>query len=157
MAECNKDEVTKLTIDWYNAFKSTPVIVMDDFQMGMFIKLYMLGDEERLNIWEGMLEKDFLCKLCHKRAESINLNLSGHMKMWLIMLSRSPGELVMWLYFLKLHTIEHNGGEITFEDFMLIFPLGYPSAENMSILWDKQKHNGDNLLDLLQVDKVTSI
>jgi hypothetical protein len=63
-----------------------------------------------------------------------------------IMSNGNPGNLVMWAY--TFHKM-NKGQVLTINDFANEFPMGVPSEEGFSAVWDSQKNsvNGGNLID----------
>ena len=59
----------------------------------------------------------------------------------------TPGDAVMYIYYLAYKAKEKNKDIITFNDFVDIFPMGYFSKKQLEEAWDAQKIGGQNLLD----------
>lgn len=95
------------------------------------------------------LENDAGFMLTHKRAKFIKLNLTTTATIFLSMLERNPGSIVMYLYALKYNQLKYSSEKYSLSDITSIFPMGFLSEESLSKMWALQKVEGKNLLDLI--------
>ena len=137
-------------------FEKTNKQPMDDFTTEMLVKLslsksspYKLPEEE----------KPFLYKLMEKRISVVHdFELDDRTLLFLCCICKSADVCVMYIWYLQYESKKRNMKQISFEDFCLIFPVGFPSEEDLSLLWVKQKVytkglGSDNLLDYPQAGK----
>jgi hypothetical protein len=64
----------------------------------------------------------------------------------------------MYCWYLQYESKKRNMKEISFDNFVEIFPMGFPSEDDLHRLWDAQKvhserMSSDNLLDYPQAGK----
>ena len=126
-------------------------------------KLFMilLSCEER---GEEVPKPDFLefsHEVAEKRAKAINLEINDPALILICFLSDGiPGNIVMYLYFLKQQQLERKVPITVKEMAVSIFPFGFISKNGLSELWEEQKvveENGlnrsrSNLLDLIDFE-----
>jgi hypothetical protein len=105
-----------------------------------------------LNV-EGMpeeLKKQFLYQVIEKRAAYLGLNPDPAFVGFLALILKSPGESTMFLSALKYKDLMCNA-----DDCAKLFPDGFPTDVEWSVLWDKQKTPaGQNGLDLIDWEQV---
>ena len=94
-----------------------------------------------------LLMKDFLYQVIDKRSEYIGLKLNPYTKIFLALLSRSPGTAVMYLYYLKYKHTDDSVMDMT--KLTMLFPVGFPPDVELDRLWDEQKVDEKNLLDII--------
>lgn len=100
-------------------------------------------------------EKPFLLKVIETRIKhSFTFTiLDIRLSFFLCVLSQTPGTAIMYLTYLQYWAKNHQLKVITFDDFCKdIFPMGFPSDEDLHQLWISikvKRENGgsDNLLD----------
>jgi hypothetical protein len=130
---------------------------MDDETSKLMIQLTLApipdNDEE--------MNGQFLCQIVTKRFEALGYTMDIKTKLFLAVLTGSPGTAVMYCHYLAYFCKTHKISHLTFSDFcMQAFPWGFPSDEDLSKLWDEQKvHRNmdqpgtDNLLDYFYASK----
>jgi len=128
---------------WIANFSSAKTEPMSNDLSEIFLRMAR-SERNELEIPSGY--NIYSYKILEKRAEFIGLKLNKYVKMFICMLVRSPGEIIMYLYYLKDYQVK-NKEEITMEIIVRIFPYGFPTDDSLNILWDSQKINGENLLD----------
>lgn len=141
-----KEEAAVKFEKWCTEFHEAEIGPMDDEMTRIFLAVTMA---EMKNGDVPSLEDQFLYKVLDKRAEFIGLKLNKYIKVLLTLLSRSPGVVVMYLYYLK--SKQHPGTELTVEQIARTFPMGFPTEKALEKLWDSQKIGGSNLLDMIQM------
>lgn len=132
---------------WCAQFDKCKNEPMSDGLSNVFIKLTMLEMENGGIPPE--LKTQFLYNVIEKRAEYIGLKLNEYVKAFLTCLVNTPGGAVMYLYYLKSKIKTEE--VITILDISKIFPMGFPSDSESHELWDLQKVEGNNLLDMVDV------
>lgn len=104
-------------------------------------------------------DKPFLYKLLEKRIEVLHsFEVDDRVLLFLCCICRSAGVGVMYCWYLQYQSKRKNTKEISLETFCEIFPMGFPSEDDLSRLWDAQKvktkgMSSDNLLDYPQAGK----
>jgi hypothetical protein len=137
-------------------FQKTKKYPMDDFTTEMLVKL-SLSKNMSYAIPEG--EKPFLYKLMEKRISVIHdFELDERTLVFLCCICKSAGVCVMYAWYLQYESQKRNMKEISLEYFCEIFPMGFPSDDDLHRLWVEQKVNSkglgsDNLLDYPQAGK----
>ena len=137
-------------------FEKTKKEPMDDFVSEMLVKL-ILSKNMSYSIPEG--EKPFLYKLMEKRISVIHdFELDERTLVFLCCICKSAGVCVMYVWYLQYESKKRNMKQISLEDFCEIFPMGFPSEDDLHRLWDSQKvltkgMGSDNLLDYPQAGK----
>jgi len=86
-------------------------------------------------------KKPFLYKLIEKRLSLFTYEIKdSRIILFLAMVAQTPGTAVMYLTYLQYYCKKHNIREITFDNFsMEIFPMGFPSDEDLHTLWEETK------------------
>lgn len=137
-------------------FEKTKKEPMDDFVSEMLVKL-ILSKNMSYSIPEG--EKPFLYKLMEKRISVIHdFELDERTLVFLCCICKSAGVCVMYVWYLQYESKKRNMKQISLENFCEIFPMGFPSEDDLHRLWDSQKVSrkemgSDNLLDYTQAGK----
>lgn len=142
-----QNELKTLFKKWCAQFDKCKNEPMTDGLSKVFIKLTMLEMENGGIPPE--LKTQFLYNVIEKRAEYIGLKLNEYVKAFLTCLVNTPGGSVMYLYYLKSKIKTEE--VITILDISKIFPMGFPSDSESHELWDLQKVEGNNLLDMVDV------
>ena len=121
-----------------------PVVPLDVDQFKVFIGLLTMEEKEINEIYEkggGMLA------LIKGRLESLSYNLDLKTQIILSFICHTPGDAVMYIYYLAYKAKEIKKDFIDFDDFVNIFPMGYFSKPQLDQAWESQKIGGSNLLD----------
>jgi len=113
-------------------------------QFGLFITLLSIEDKEVDELYEKIPPMGHLIK---GRLESLKYTLDKKTQIILSFIVDTPGDAVMYIYYLAYKAKEKNKDIITFNDFVDIFPMGYFSKKQLEEAWDAQKIGGQNLLD----------
>jgi len=128
---------------WVDSFKKAIREPMSMELSKIFINVNLMEMNE-----DGKpLTKEFLYQVIDKRSEYIGIKLNTYVKIFLMCIVRSPGAAVMYLYYLKS---QHNDGSIIdMTKLTRLFPMGFLTADELDRLWDEQKVDGKNLLDMI--------
>jgi len=121
-----------------------PVVPLDPDQFKVFMGLLTMEEKEINEIYEkgsGMLA------LIKGRLESLSYKLDTKTQLMLSFICHTPGDAVMYIYYLAYKAKEIKKNFIDFDDFVNIFPMGYYSKTQLDKAWDAQKIGGSNLLD----------
>jgi hypothetical protein len=113
-------------------------------QFGLFITLLSIEDRELEELYEKIPPMGHLIK---GRLESLKYTLDKKTQIILSFIVDTPGDAVMYIYYLAYKAKQRNKDIITFDDFVDIFPMGYFSKSQLDKAWDAQKRKGQNLLD----------
>jgi len=139
---------------WVDSFKKAKKEPMNIKLSKIFINVNLMEMNKALDMNDSNIElltKDFMYQIIDKRSEFIGLNLNPYVKIFLTFLSRSPGTAVMYLYYLKSQHIDESIIDMT--KLTMLFPMGFPTADELDKLWDEQKVDSNNLLDMLNLKK----
>jgi hypothetical protein len=88
-----------------------------------------------------------------KRIEVLHdFELDERTLLFLCCICKSAGVSVMYIWYLQYKSKKRNIKEISLESFCEIFPVGFPSEDDLHRMWDNQKvlvkgMGSDNLLD----------
>jgi len=93
-----------------------------------------------------------------------NLSISLPMAAWITMVSRSPGEIVMWAWTLRdiilSKGVESKSDPMSLQDWADRFPMGLPSQAMFDYVWESQKvssaPNGNGLDDIRVWKSITA-
>ena len=116
---------------WCQQFKEAPTVPMDN-ELTQLMMAVMLG-----NLNREALEDMFIYKVVSARAPAIGLTLDPKLVDFLTVLCKSPGDSTMYLSLLRQEQAE--GKEANIENFVEMFPWGFPDQQSLSVLWDAQK------------------
>lgn len=107
-------------------------------------------------------EKPHVFRIMEKRLENIfSYTMTDELKLFITILSETPGNSVMYLWYLQYVSKKKNIQHFSLENLASIFPTGFPREKDLKQLWDEQKINrtndfdmfSDNLLDFTQAGK----
>lgn len=131
---------------WTKEFVSKANTPMNQDLSYMFMNMLMSENNENFTI--EPVKNEFMFQMIEKRAEYIGLELSNPAKVFLMVLTRSPGTAVMYLYAIRSKVTKAN-----MQDLANIFPMGYLNETELETMWDKQKgyncdEKADNCLDV---------
>tara|TARA_R110000824_G_scaffold312441_4_gene499493 strand:- start:982 stop:1449 length:468 start_codon:yes stop_codon:yes gene_type:complete len=121
-----------------------PVVPLDMDQFKVFMGLLTMEEKEINEIYEkgsGMLA------LIKGRLESLSYKMDPKTQLMLSFICHTPGDAVMYIYYLAYKAKEIKKEFIDFDDFVNIFPMGYFSKSQLDKAWVAQKIGGSNLLD----------
>jgi len=136
------EKLKKKFEEWCREFGQARVEPMSKELSKVFISLTWIEMENAKA--PPLLNEEFSYKLIDKRAEYIKLDMSECAKCLLACVVNTPGDAVMFLYYLKSKNIR-----ITIAEMANIFPMGFPTEAERMRLWDLQKYNGVNMLDMI--------
>lgn len=127
-----------------------------------FVNVYFMDREAKAEPIEQLAEKmqqagsmPFGVELMMKRLAVFapSLAVREPVLLFLVSISDSPGQVVMWAFYLVRRT-RQLGRAISIDDIAQDFPLGFPTTDAMSELWDEQKGAPatriDNRLDQIE-------
>ena len=132
---------------WCDEFQKSKCGPLSEKISKIFLSLLIL--EKKNTEIPPDFKKQFMYQVLTKRAKSISLKMNVYSTALLALLSDRPGMAVMYLYYLKSKT--QDDSEVTMATITNLFPLGFPSDDEMSKLWEKQKIGSTNMLDLIEV------
>ena len=112
---------------------------------------------------DAEMNEQFLCKIIESRLKALGYTLDIKTKVFLAYLTGSPGTAVMYCHYLAYFCKKNNLKHLTFNTFCdTAFPFGFPTDDDLNILWDQQKirkdpginqPGSDNLLDYFHASK----
>lgn len=118
---------------------------MDKEQSEMFIRLLM--GEMQGNVQPFTPEKaneiGFLGKVLLSRLDLGGVKISMFLALWCVVLSNgSPGGVVQWAWTLREMWLAQDKRMVVINDWTMAFPMGVPTEEECSRVWDLQKQEG---------------
>lgn len=138
-------------------FNATTLI--DEYLSSILIRLLFVPDDKVSEIYKQFTNSVFNCQVIETKLKFHTIKLEDKLKIYLSSLCETPGEIVMYLWWLQWWGFSNNKMTITIQDFnTLIFPMGYFSREDLHIAWNAQKVDrdsitSDNLLDYFDAGK----
>lgn len=141
-----KDELKKAFEDWAE-FLDAQDITLPPVNVGYLLAALISGSklsEEAYN--------SFGYRLISQRIKARhNYTLDDNSKVVIDALCISPGEMVMYCNYLQWKSETMNDmKDITLEKLCIsVFPFGFFTHKGLEKAWNKQKIEGDNLLDML--------
>jgi hypothetical protein len=127
----NDNRRVKMSFDideWCDLFKGLKVEQMSDDLTHLMVACMMGGiNQESMNDL-------FMYQVVTGRADAIGLVMDQKLKNFMACLCQSPGDSTMYLSFLR-----NEGTHMSMEQFAELLPNGYPTRDEMEILWDAQK------------------
>lgn len=118
-------------------------VPMDADTTGLFMQILLLPEEFAI----PEKDKPFLYKVIEKRLEQcFSFKITDPRLILLItIISETPGTAIMYLWYLQYWCKLANVEELSLDQFcMHVFPMGFPSKDDLSILWDAQKVSSKN-------------
>lgn len=103
---------------------------------------------------EDKIVNNPMYQIISNRFETALVEVDVNTKVFITMLSPTPGVAVLYCYSIA-HMYKDNGGRmVTMHDLANSFPNGFLSPEDLEKAWDDQKVTGeifgDNALDILE-------
>jgi hypothetical protein len=112
---------------------------MSEEDAKMFVTMCML-ESQRGKDWVTDEEPDHLAyKIIKSRMQNTGVHLTFSALFFLSVLSRFPGEAVMWAYTACAIGEKYHKKEVDMQMLALEFPDGFPSTSEKNKCWDSQK------------------
>lgn len=133
-------EKNSIELEFCEPFQKLRLHPMDEETTKILIQLLFASK----NVIIPEDEKPFLYKLIEKRLTAYTYTITDtRLIFFLIVISRTPGKAVMYMTYLQYWSKKHGVKDIALDDFAKeIFPMGFPSDDDLRILWDKCKVTG---------------
>lgn len=146
-----KKELNEKFKVWFNKFKNAKKEEMSKELSTLFMTLVVMENQNRtIDDKEIIPVLKFSYEVTKKRAEFINLQINQPAIFLISFLSHGiPGKIIMYLYFLKGYQMKYGHNIITISQLTNIFPMGFITDDELDNLWDEQKWNGINMLDII--------
>lgn len=94
-------------------------------------------------------KKPFLYQVIEKRVQvAFTYTVSPDLIVFLMMLAQSPGTAIMYLWYLQYQSKKRGKKNFNLQDICDMFPIGFPSSEDMQKIWDAQKIESANMVDI---------
>ena len=127
---------------WADEFFSQKQHPMSDQESRLMIAATMGG----VGSTSDEVKALFQYQLGAKRAEVMGLAFQDNAMAFLSLMCETPGAIVMYL-----SAFRAKGIPVTMSEIVNQFPMGFPSKESLSQMWDKQKgETVDNELDAIK-------
>jgi hypothetical protein len=134
---------------------------MNDEESRIMITLLMTDDPSIDKMYDEIYNASHLVKILVSRAEYAGLKIDKRTAIMLGILCKSPGQAVMYVYYLMYKAKTLKKKEITFDTLCKdIFPFGFFTEDTLNYYWDEQKVKKDpskigtdNLLDYSEASK----
>lgn len=118
---------------------------MDEEQSEMFIRLVMGELQGNVQPFtpEKAIEIGFLGKVLWSRLDLGGIKISMFLALWCIVVSNgNVGRVVQWAWTMRELYIQHGKRLLVVNDWTMAFPMGVPTEEECSRVWDLQKQEG---------------
>lgn len=146
-----KEELKQKFEEWCDKFKSSKKELMSEDLASLFMNLLIMESQNK-KIDDIPPELKFSYDVTKSRAEFIGLEINQLVIFLICFISNGiPGRIVMYLYFLRYNQIKNKTGQITVSQLAYIFPMGFVTEDEINMLWDEQKWNGINMLDIIDI------
>ncbi len=89
-------------------------------------------------------------KIMVRRCDPYPIIIATRLKLFIKILSNTIGEAILWICIFQNLARSRKTNIYTLEMFCADFPLGPYTNETMNKIWDKQKYNHQNMVDLPQ-------
>jgi hypothetical protein len=122
-----------------------PDIPLNRDQFQIFIILMDIDKDKLEELYNS--NGNPMLQLIRGRLEALTYDIDKKTQIMLSFITHTPGDAVMYIYYLAYKAKQRNKDIITFDDFIVIFPMGYFSKKQLDEAWDAQKIEGQNLLD----------
>lgn len=151
MTEQEKQEVLKeaLSVKPLNEF---PVQTMTQDQANLFVRFNLLSKDgpvpdELLKALNSLRSFQMMSSRCLSCGLKVNPLVQGFIVDSLA--QGNPGNLSMYVMAIQLYMLRNKIEEFGWDDFVNLFPNGFPSQETLSQAWDAQKTSYGNAVDIL--------
>jgi len=120
------------------------------------ISLSFVPEESQDEMYEDVKQQSWVLQAMEKRIEqTFTITIEKKVQIFLLMfLDGNIGRCMAYLLYLQYWGKKQNTKKITWDNFtMKIFPMGFPDDSKFKELWDKQKVDGANMIDILESHK----
>ncbi len=117
-------------------FKELKQYPMNDETTEMLLKLFLSDNQgHKMNIPQA--EKPFLYQLIEKRIDGCyQFKIeSEQLLLFLCQICQTPGKAIMYLWYFQYYCFTNNIKVLKFEHFINMFPIGFPSDDDLGNLW----------------------
>jgi hypothetical protein len=122
-------------------------VPMTQEESEIFIKCCLAEKEKPDAPFEINDKTPFLMRIMDSWLAHTETQVTFWTALFVAMLSRTPGDVVMWVYTLNLLQ-KKNNKKVDTMDLAIAFLWGFPTEEGRNKIWKSQKtENGTNLLD----------
>lgn len=134
----------------FDALKHYPV---EQEILEMLINLIMCNETSAQKLYDKLIESGaWSLEAAKFRADKV-LTVNIDIKVFIVLLyicDSAVGHIIFYCYYLQWWSKKHNTTIIDLDTFnMKVFPMGYPSNEELREVWDMQKVSAqpDNMID----------
>ena len=126
-----------------NEYKLTE---MSKFQSDLFIGICLQRtDPEFIERARQLFSEQLAYRILVSRLDRVRDKVDEEVVMFTSVLCETPGEAVM--YANTLFQAVKRKGKLSWDDFISIFPMGFPNKEEKNKAWAQQKCHTGNFLD----------
>jgi hypothetical protein len=129
----------------YPSLLGAKTIVLTQEQLQHFLQLSIgeMRSTPRLFTPEIANEFGLPGKILFSRLGLCGIKVSGALALWCIILANdNPGTVVLWAWTLREMFIAQKQRMLTVSDWTHAFPMGVPTQDEISRVWDAQKEEG---------------
>lgn len=129
----------------YPSLLGAKTVEMTHEQLQHLLQLFVgeIQHTPRLFTPEIANQFDMPGKILLSRLDLGGVKITGALALWCIYLSKgSPSEIVLWAWTLREMFIAQKHRMVTVSDWTYAFPMGVPTQEEISRVWDAQKEEG---------------
>lgn len=145
--------------DWAKKFLDSDVSIAPmDMDASMAFFTCSMGEKDE-SFPPDAVKNTFLYRVGEQRVKWAGLRTTPACLALLSYLCESPGAVVMYIYALRYLQVRDNIESIGMHELAQQFPMGFPTEEALSVLWEAQKGYAfgwklDNILDNVQTQAV---
>lgn len=91
-------------------------------------------------IFDEDVKPNFLTQIIHTRFSILGYTMDAAVNLFISLMAETPGGATMYVHYLAYKCKKRMIDHLTLEEMnMYIFPFGFPSSDDLHILWDQQK------------------
>lgn len=143
------DSLEKVLLEPFHNLKEAPLSI---WKMIYFSSILKNSENRNVQAYKSMLEENHVVKDIKERIEK-TLSITIDLKTQICISALTDENIdrsMVYLFYLQYWAKKNNKRHINFlKDFCLeIFEKGFPSNEDIDLLWQKQKVEGVNMIDI---------
>jgi len=153
ISELKPNSLEKTLLD---PFGKLPKHLMTKEQTDIMISLTLIPPKNIDGVYEEVKKKSWVLSAIESRIKNtFTIIIEKKVQLFILMfLNGNVGKCMVYILYLQYWAKSHNKRNISWEDFtMKAFPTGFPDEKMFEELWDKQKVEGSNMIDLFKAHK----
>lgn len=147
--DLKKDSLEKVLLE---PFGKLPVNGMTEEDSRFMITISLVPEKNVDGLYQEIKKQCWQLEAMKKRLKNtLTISVDKRIQIFLIhLLNSNIGRLTVYLLYLQYWGKKNKIKDISWEHFTSrIFPMGFPDTDGFRILWQRQKVDGKNMIDII--------